>query len=111
MILADIIISGKIPEDKRSKHVILDPDEVELLDKTDTDMPSLKCLGLVFNPDSDTLQFMPHQIPDMKGWTKRQVVSYVAKVFDPEGHPYVPLLQIELVANGRMAEWDGKVGW
>ena len=67
-----------IPVEKRAKKVILTVEEEGMLDKADPDVPSLKCLGLLYNPDTDKFQFLPQGVPDVEIWTKRKLSSYAA---------------------------------
>ena len=99
-----------IPEEKRSKQVTLEEAETEVLNKIDKNMPTLKCLGILYNPDTDSLQFLPHEIPDDKVNTKRQIISYVARVFDPLGLVSPLVLLPKLLAQSlwkiKGLDWD-----
>ena len=47
-----------IPKEKFAAQVTLTETDTNLLDKVDLGVPTLRCLGLIYNPDSDSLQFL-----------------------------------------------------
>lgn len=88
-----------IPEEHWAKRVILDDLEEEMVQQLSGSTPSLKCLGLLYHPESDTIQFLPHPFPSNIEWTKRAVHSFAAKTFDPLGLLAPTLLTPRLIAQ------------
>lgn len=53
--------------------------------KFDKDDETIKTLGLIWNPKLDTLEYCPCNPNEIQAWTKRSVLSYIARLFDPLG--------------------------
>ena len=96
--------------EERTKQVYIEPEYTEDLHKTDPNMPSVRCLGVLYHPDTDSLQFLGLEQVDPAGWSKRQLVSHVAKAYDPQGLINPLILRGRLLAQAlwRYAnlDWD-----
>ena len=53
------LLNKMIPEEKRAKRVVLDDFEEEMIQQLGDTTPSLKCLGLLYHPETDGIQFLP----------------------------------------------------
>ncbi|XP_065078611.1 uncharacterized protein LOC135701683 [Ochlerotatus camptorhynchus] len=72
----NVELLNKIPERDRDELVSIDECSANEVIKT---------LGLLWNPASDSLQFISLPTSDVKCPTKRQVLSLVSRMFDPLG--------------------------
>ena len=101
-----------IPEEEHAKQIILEPQEADLLHTDGSDVPSLKCLGMLYNPSTDTLQFLPPSMPKLQVWTKRAVSSLTAKAaFDPLGLLTPVLLRPRLLMQELWRYGQDDLGW
>ena len=106
-----------IPPEKWAKSVVLDSLEEEMVQQISGTTPSLKCLGLLYHPEQDVIQFLPRPFPTDVTWTKRAVHSYAAKVYDPLGLLAPALVVPRLLAQGLWKhdpdqpapDWDDEV--
>ncbi|GFW05669.1 integrase catalytic domain-containing protein [Trichonephila clavipes] len=46
---------------------------------------NVKPLGLIWNPKHDILQFSVNDPTNISKWTKRSILSHIARIFDPMG--------------------------
>jgi hypothetical protein len=51
----------------------------------DRDEEKVKTLGLIWNPKCDTFEFSVNDTSNTPEWTKRSVLSHIARIFDPMG--------------------------
>lgn len=77
-------VMDAIPHDRHDKLMNIGDDDI------------IKTLGLRWNPDPDHFVFMIERAADSTKWTKRKLMSHIAKIFDPLGflEPVVVKLKI-----------------
>ncbi|GFQ94813.1 uncharacterized protein TNCT_594001 [Trichonephila clavata] len=51
----------------------------------DRDEEKVKTLGLIWNPKHDTFEFSVSDPTNNSEWTKRSILSHIARIFDPMG--------------------------
>ena len=95
-----------IPEADRAANALLSISD-------DSVQPSavVKTLGVVWDAGTDVFTY-EHHTPDKQHWTKRQVLSKMASVYDPRGHiaPYTVRARLmfqELCVLG--IDWDDQL--
>ena len=102
---------GLKPEE-RASSVNLGADAEELFCSTDEEIPSIKCLGVLWHPETDMLQFFHEKEPDAVKWTMRKISSWTSRLFDPLGLMCPLLLEGKLVMQSlwRLGlSWDDPV--
>ena len=103
------VLRKMIAPEKLAEEVILEEKDKELLDREDEEMASLKCLGLLYHPGDDELQFLAHGEPDVQQWTKRILSSYASRCYDPMGLVCPCLLEIRMISQDMWRfdlDWD-----
>lgn len=68
----------------------------------------IKTLGLMWDPNTDELVFLTNYISDIEIPTKRQVLSIIARVFDPLGL-ISPVIVLAKILMQRL--WKSKLKW
>lgn len=94
--MTKLLAKGCFPLDKwcSNKLIFSKSKEPEFLELNEVEMRSV--LGLRWIPTEDMFTFQIEEIPDQKNWTKRQVLSQIGKLYDPNGYiaPVVILAKI-----------------
>ena len=102
-----------IPSDKQAGAISLGHEADDLFCNELSDAPSVKCLGILWHPDKDLLQFFHEtEETDQKGWTMRQISSRTSRLFDPLGLMSPLLLEGKLLMQSlwRLGlSWDDEV--
>ena len=73
-----------------------------------TDVPSIKCLGVLWHPESDRLQFFHEKENKQEKWTMRKISSRTSRLFDPLGLMCPLLLEGKLIMQSL---WRLKLTW
>ena len=71
-------------------------------------VPSIKCLGIVWHPEKDELQFFSETDQSPATWTMRRISSRASRLFDPLGLMTPLLLEGKLVLQEL---WKLGLGW
>ncbi|HGJ5890207.1 MAG TPA: DUF1759 domain-containing protein [Arsenophonus apicola] len=93
-----------------TNHSLLDPSETEKT-KLFQEPEIHGALGLIWTPSSDTLSIRPPSLqpfPDDHCWTKRRVLSELARLFDPMGWAAPVLIRGKILMQDL---WLAGVGW
>ena len=88
--------------------VSLGQDDESLFCTEGSGVPSIKCLGILWHPETDKLQFFSHSDVETKVWTMRKISSRTSRMFDPLG------LMCPLMLEGKLllqSLWKMKLGW
>lgn len=67
-----------------------DPDALKSIDEVDCEQSidfdsTFKTLGIAWHASTDTFIFKPFELKGIEKWTKRRILSVIAKLFDPLG--------------------------
>ena len=76
--------------------------------KDQHDNPISKVLGIQWHKSEDTLSCVVPEQEASKIVTKREILSFVSKIFDPIGFVSPALLPPKLILQGT---WSAKQGW
>ena len=103
----------EIPEDESAGAISLGHEADDLFCSELSEVPSVKCLGVLWHPDTDLLQFF-HETENSKQetWTMRQISSRTSRLFDPLGLMSPLLLEGKLIMQSlwRLGlSWDDPV--
>ncbi|XP_055308905.1 uncharacterized protein LOC129572830, partial [Sitodiplosis mosellana] len=83
-------------------------DELATSEKDSSPSNVFKTLGIQWQPSSDNFLFIPAELKKVKKWTKRTILSEIAKLFDPLGW----LSPCVVTAKMFMQDlWLLQVGW
>ena len=91
------------PEDERSKSLKLADFCVK-----DAVLPIVKALGVIYLADEDCFSFSMEAPPSRKSWTRRYILRYQARLYDPHG------LVLPFTIEARMIlqrSWRAANGW
>ena len=97
-----------IPETEQAGSVNLGEEDMELLCNEGDGVPSIKCLGILWHPVGDKMQFLGTNNIDSKNLTMREISSKASKLFDPLG------LMTPLILEGKLllqSLWKLKLDW
>ena len=72
------------------------------------DPPSVKCLGILWHPHMDKLQFFHEREEKQQQWTMRKVSSRTSRLFDPLGLMSPLVLERKLILQSL---WREKLDW
>ena len=72
------------------------------------EIPSIKCLGILWHPETDKLQFFSDPSPDCADWTMRKISSRTSRLFDPLGLVCPLMLEGKLLMQSL---WKLGIGW
>ena len=78
----------------------------------DQELPSVKCLGILWHPKTDKLQFFHDRDETEPNWTMRKISSRTSRLFDPLGLMSPLLLEGKLILQSlwrEKLEWDEAV--
>ena len=70
-----------IPESERAVSVNLGEDSADLFCNDDSKIPSIKCLGILWHPENDKLQFICSKEEKKDSWSMREISSRASKTF------------------------------
>ena len=99
--------SSYLPDQLTANEVVSDDSKVRGNTKT-TEVTSTRVLGLIWNKVDDTLSCEIPKLPVSDQVTKRDVLSYVSKIFDPIGFISPVMVQPKLILQ---IVWLVKQGW
>ena len=94
--------------EEQAGSVNLGSDLESLYCSDDQALPSIKCLGILWHPASDQLQFFHDREEEKTKWTMRKISSRTSRLFDPLG------LMSPLILEGKLilqSLWREKVDW
>ena len=74
-----------IPEKEQAGSVSLGEEDMGLLCNDGGEVPSVKCLGVLWHPVNDRLQFFTANNAESKDLTMREISSKASRLFDPLG--------------------------
>ena len=97
-----------IPPKDSAAAVTIGSETEALFCADDGGVPSIKCLGILWHPETDMLQFFSDAEKTEKAWTMRKISSRTSKMFDPLG------LMTPLMLEGKLllqSLWKLKSGW
>ena len=101
-----------IPESDQAACVSLGEESSELSCNDGEKVASVKCLGILWHPASDKLQFVGSDYEKHKEWTMREMSSRASKLFDPLGLMTPLVLEGKLLLQGLWKlglDWDDQV--
>ena len=102
----------KIPEQQLASAVGLGEDTSELFCNDGGQVPSIKCLGVLWHPETDKLQFFSDETEKRDKWTMREISSRASKLFDPFGIMTPLILEGKLLLQSLWKlglDWDDYV--
>lgn len=106
--MTKLLAKGCFPLDKwcSNKSIFLKSKEPEFLELNEIEMRSV--LGLRWIPTEDMFTFQIEEIPEQKTWTKRQVLSQIGKLYDPNGY-IAPVVIIAKIVMQKI--WQDEMDW
>ena len=97
-----------IDSEDSAAAVCLGKDSEALFCAEGEDVPSIKCLGILWHPETDKLQFFSSSDFDEVKWTMRKISSRTSRLFDPLGLICPLMLEGKLLLQSL---WKLKLGW
>lgn len=85
---------------------------IEFIPKIE-DQETIKTLGVFWSPQSDEFMFKVNNIPFIENISKRQVLSWLARIYDPLGWVAPVLIVAKILIQSLWQEglcWDDKIG-
>ena len=96
-----------IPEKDLATQVSIGVEEDALFNQLKDDLPSIKCLGLLWHPSKDRLQFFAPPV-EQEIWTMRETSSLSGQTFDPLGLISPAALDIRRLVQ---RTWRERMDW
>ena len=101
-------LRSEISPELLASSVSLGSESDELFCSDDRGVPSIKCLGVLWHPEGDKLQFFGHEVPAQENWTMRKISSHASRLFDPLGLVSPVMLEGKLLLQ---RIWKLKLDW
>ena len=101
-------LRAQLGQEEQAGAVSLGGDLDSLYCNDDHELPSVKCLGILWHPTTDKLQFFHQRDENESKWTMRKISSRTSRLFDPLG------LMSPLILEGKLilqSLWREKLDW
>ncbi len=96
-------VLAAFPPEKQAKSIDVAQKCVD-----NNELPTVKALGVVYNCEEDHFSFVVEDPPTDTVWTKRNVLKYEAKLYDPHGLVMPHTIQARMLLQ---AVWKAGTGW